>query len=180
MSAIVADNRQRLWVGTWAGGINVCSLSSPSDIQPLPIDASYQPLLNFIGALQYDAINDGIWIGSNDGIYFYDIKTGRIRDPFVGNRNFRGCIGSIILPEGKLWMGCLEGAVVVNLKKRTTEGFAYKHLKYQLDEPKSGIIDKIACYCNERQTGRAIPVVQLLSLLVSRLTERLLTGVRNK
>ena len=180
VSAIVADNRQRLWVGTWAGGINVCSLSSPSDIQPLPIDASYQPLLNFIGALQYDAINDGIWIGSNDGIYFYDIKTGKIRDPFVGNRNFRGCIGSIILPEGKLWMGCLEGAVVVNLKKRTTEGFAYKHLKYQLDEPKSGIIDKIACYCNERQTGRAIPVVQLLSLLVSRLTERLPTGVRNK
>lgn len=158
----------------------MCSLSSPSDIQPLPIDASYQPLLNFIGALQYDAINDGIWIGSNDGIYFYDIKTGKIRDPFIGNRNFRGCIGSIILPEGKLWMGCLEGAVVVNLKKRTKEGFAYKHLKYQLDEPKSGIIDKIACYCNERQTGRAILVVQLLSLLVSRLTERPPTGVRNK
>jgi hypothetical protein len=144
------------------------------------VPTAYQPLLNFIGALAYDSLNDGIWIGSNDGIYFYDLKSSELKDPFEGSRNFRGCIGSVITSDGHLWMGCLEGAVVVNLKKRTTEGFAYKHLKYQLDEPKSGIIDKIACYCNERQTGRAILVVQLLSLLVSRLTERPPTGVRNK
>lgn len=147
VSAFAIDNQQRMWVGTWAGGINVFPLDAPERVRPLDVSPSYKPLLNFIGALQYDPINNALWIGSNDGIYFYDLNTFVMSDPFPGCRFFRGCIGSTILPDHKLWMGCLEGAVVIDLKKRNAQGFAYQHLKYKLDDPQSGTIDKIACFC---------------------------------
>ena len=136
---------EELYIGTWGGGLNVMPLSgSSSTVRALPVDASYQPLLNFIGALQYDSINHAIWIGSNDGIFCYDIATGAVYDPFPGCRNFRGCIGSIVLPDGHLWIGCLEGAVEIDLTRRP---FRYEHYKYLLDNPDSRIIDKITCFC---------------------------------
>ena len=148
VSALAADASGRLWVGTWGGGINMLQLDNPAGLEPLSVPTAYQPLLNFIGALAYDSLNDGIWIGSNDGIYFYDLKSSELKDPFEGSRNFRGCIGSLITSDGHLWMGCLEGAVVVDLKKRSRARYPFssRHLIYKLDEPESGIIDKISCF----------------------------------
>ena len=158
VSALAMDREKRLWVGTWAGGLNVLPLDKPEQLRPFGVEPNYQRLLNFIGALEYDSLNNGLWIGSNDGLYFYDMTTGTMTDPFDGCRNIRGCIGSIILPSGQLWMGCLEGAVVIDLKSRgkataTRQGntghgtFAHRQLKYKLDDPQSGIIDKITCFC---------------------------------
>ena len=148
VSALAGDSQGRLWVGTWAGGINVLRLDNPTGVEPLSVSAAYQPLLNFIGALAYDGLNDGLWIGSNDGVYFYDFKSREMMDPFEGSRNFRGCIGSIITKDGHLWMGCLEGAVVVDLHRPSAQSpFRFRHLKYKLDAPESGIIDKITCFC---------------------------------
>ena len=144
-SATGGARPQELYIGTWGGGLNVLSLDGPAaTVRPLPVDASYQPLLNFIGALQYDSINQAIWIGSNDGIFCYDLAKGVVYDPFPGCRNFRGCIGSIVLSDGHLWMGCLEGTVDIDLTRRP---FRYEHYKYLLDQPDSRIIDKITCFC---------------------------------
>ena len=144
VSALASDGKGRLWVGTWGRGLNVMPLGSPEQLAPLEVQPAYAPLLNFIGALEYDARNDGLWIGSNDGIFFYDLKTGTVSDAFDGCRNFRGCIGSLLLPDGTLWMGCLEGAVTIDLKRKP---FKYHHLRNKLDAPESGIIDKIDCFC---------------------------------
>lgn len=149
VSALTADDSGRLWVGTWAGGMNVLRLDNPSSVEPLAVSPAYQPLLNFIGALAYDRRNNGLWIGSNDGIFFYDLKTMEMTDPFEGNRNYRGVIGSIITRDGQLWMGFLEGAIVVDLNRRSSGArpFKCRHLKYMFDAPESGIIEKITCFC---------------------------------
>lgn len=149
VSTLAADNRGNLWIGTWGTGIAVMNLQQPGRIIPLMVDAKHQPFLNFAGVLVYDPINDGMWLGTNDGLFFYDLKRQQLIEPFKGCLNVRGCIGSLITPEGKLLMGCVQGMVEINLKSRIPGkgDFAVKYHQYKLDDPKSGVIDKILSFC---------------------------------
>lgn len=149
VSTLAADNRGNLWIGTWGTGIAVMNLQQPGRIIPLVVDAKHQHFLNFAGALVYDPINDGMWLGTNDGLFFYDLKRHQLIEPFKGCLNVRGCIGSLITPEGKLLMGCVQGMVEINLKSRIPGkgDFAVKYHQYKLDDPKSGVIDKILSFC---------------------------------
>lgn len=154
VSTLTADNRRQLWIGTWGGGLSIINMDNPRQIVPLATDAQHTPLLTFIGALQYDAINDMMWIGTNNGIYYYDYKTAQIREPFRGCNAIRGCIGSIIDRKGWLWMGYLEGGLRVNLRSRghDTKGneFQYELLNYKPDNPQTKIIEKMSCFCETR------------------------------
>ena len=149
VSTLAADNRGNLWIGTWGTGMAVMNLQQPGRIIPLVVDAKHQPFLNFAGVLVYDPINDGMWLGTNDGLFFYDLKRQQLIEPFKGCLNVRGCIGSLITPEGKLLMGCVQGMVEINLKSRILGkgDFAVKYHQYKLDDPKSGVIDKILSFC---------------------------------
>lgn len=149
VSTLAADNRGNLWIGTWGTGIAVMNLQQPGRIIPLVVDAKHQPFLNFAGVLVYDPINDGMWLGTNDGLFFYDLKRQQLIEPFRGCLNVRGCIGSLITRDGKLLMGCVQGMVVINLKSRIPGkgDFAVKYHQYKLDDPKSGVIDKILSFC---------------------------------
>ena len=149
VSTLAADNRGNLWIGTWGAGIAVMNLQQPGRIIPLVVDAKHQPFLNFAGALVYDPINDGMWLGTNDGLFFYDLKRQQLIEPFKGCLNVRGCIGSLITRDGKLLMGCVQGMVEINLKLRIPGkgDFAVKYHQYKLDAPESGVIDKILSFC---------------------------------
>lgn len=149
VSTLAADNRGNLWIGTWGTGIAVMNLQQSGRIIPLVVDAKHQPFLNFAGVLVYDPINDGMWLGTNDGLFFYDLKRQQLIEPFKGCLNVRGCIGSLITRDGKLLMGCVQGMVEINLKSRIPGkgDFAVKYHQYKLDDPKSGVIDKILSFC---------------------------------
>lgn len=149
VSTLAADNRGNLWIGTWGTGIAVMNLQQPGRIIPLVVDAKHQHFLNFAGALVYDPINDGMWLGTNDGLFFYDLKRQQLIEPFKGCLNVRGCIGSLITRDGKLLMGCVQGMVEINLKSRIPGkgDFAVKYHQYKLDAPESGVIDKILSFC---------------------------------
>ena len=152
VSVLAADNRNQLWIGTWGRGFAVMNLSQPGKIIPLVIDAKHQHLLNFAGALAYDPINDGMWLGTNDGLFFYDMKRRQLIEPFKGCLNVRGCIGSLITRKGKLLMGCVQGMVEVDLKSRPhgKGDFAVTYHQYKLDNPKSGVFDKILSFCQAK------------------------------
>lgn len=149
VSTLAADNRGNLWIGTWGTGIAVMNLQQPGRIIPLVVDAKHQPFLNFAGVLVYDPINDGMWLGTNDGLFFYDLKRQQLIEPFKGCLDVRGCIGNLITRDGKLLMGCVQGMVEINLKSRILGkgDFAVKYHQYKLDDPKSGVIDKILSFC---------------------------------
>ncbi len=150
VSAFAADAVGRLWIGTWGGGVSSMPMGQPGAVTPLSVPAEYAAALNFIGALAYDKYNDMLWIGTNDGIYCYDLKSHSLYDPFAGNRNLHGCVGSLVDRQGMLWMGCLDGVVRINLKSRRGARFDHRQLRYKLDAPGSGIIDKITCFCQTR------------------------------
>lgn len=152
VSTLTADGHGNLWVGTWGGGVALMPLSQPGKLIRLLVGDRYQRMLSFIGALAYDAINDGMWIGSNDGLFFYDVKRQQLIEPFPHSLDIRGCIGSLVTKEGKLLMGCTQGMVEVNLKSRRggKGDFAVTFHSYKLDNPKSGVFDKIMSFCQTR------------------------------
>lgn len=155
VSCITTDNKNRLWVGTWGLGVNIIDLKEPHHLQEViymyPESNFY---LYFIATLIYDPINNGMWIGADIGLFFYDLATGKITHPFANAGNIHNCLGSIIDKEGKLWIGCLKGVYIIDLHSRTSQPvqdeFQYRHLQYKLDNPQSGLIEKITSFCETR------------------------------
>ena len=148
VSLLEPDNKRRLWVGTWGGGLNCVSLDQPAKVQQEKLSGELAHLVNYIGAMAYDKYNGGLWIGANDGVFFYDPEKGQLSDPFQGNRNVRGCIGSIIDADRHLWIGCITGVCDIDLNKRDAKGqFSVRRLYFKLDNPDSRILEKISCFC---------------------------------
>ena len=87
--------------------------------------------------------------GSNDGVFFHNLNTGKTEKPFAQSHLVRGCIGAHIDKEGQLWIGSLTGLCVIDLKAgRDKNGyFKYRALRHKLDSPQSPVIDKICCFC---------------------------------
>ena len=152
VSVLAADATHHLWIGTWGGGVAFMDLAQGKQITRLEVGTAYQPLLTFVGALAYDAINHGMWIGANDGLFFYNLKLKRLEEPFKGCKDVRGCIGSLVTKNGKLLMGCVRGMVEIDLKSRHSEKgyFSMQYHPYKLDHPESGVIDKILSFCQAK------------------------------
>lgn len=151
VSAITADESNRLWVGTWGNGISLLNMDHPEQRPLQYISSQTHPgfPVDFIGSLCYDPINKGVWIGTNPGIYFFDLATNKFYFPLPNgvSENVPGSIGSLIDKKGRLWMGSMEGVYIINLHSRTTDNrFNYTYLRYKLDEPDSRLIEKISCF----------------------------------
>lgn len=146
VSVLTADDAGHLWIGTWGGGLNVMDLGS-RQVRPIALSSEQARLTNYIGALAYDGRNQGLWIGSNDGVFFYDLRTMMLTEPFEDCQLIRGCIGSVIDQEGVLWIGCMQGVCAIDLKTRKNGQFVSRNLKYRLNMPDSRIYDKISSFC---------------------------------
>ena len=147
VSTLAADGYGRLWVGTWGGGLCWIDMKNPQTVVRLELPAEHARLTNYVGAMAYDAINDGMWIGSNDGLFFYRFKTKQLIEPFEECQLVRGSIGSIITRDGHLWMGCMQGVVIVDLKSEKNGRFKTRNIRHLLSDPSSKIVDKISAFC---------------------------------
>ena len=152
VSVLTPDDAGHLWIGTWGGGVNVIALADPQRVTHVEMPADLVSQTNYIGSLAYDKYNNALWIGSNDGVFLYDLRTGRVEDPFPHNRDIRGCIGAHIDRSGQLWLGCLSGVCVVDLRSgRGKDGlFRGRLLRNKLDNPRSLVVDKITCFCETK------------------------------
>lgn len=154
VSSLASDNQGRLWVGTWGGGINIMNPKALN--RPLQVIYTHPETgfpLFFIAVLVYDPINNGMWVGANRGLFFYDMATQKFISPFANHmaENVRGCLGALIDKEDKLWIGSTEGVYIIDLHSRSAKSekgeFQYRHLNYKLDNPQSKLIEKISCFC---------------------------------
>lgn len=148
VSALAADSTGLLWIGTWGGGVCVVDMNHPTAVYPLQVDDDHRLRMGYVGALAYDKDNNGLWIGSNGGIYFYNMTTREVEDPYPGCRDERGCIGALIDKDGILWMGCLTGLRAINTKtgRSGKRPFGMTAIRHKLDNPQSGVIDKITSF----------------------------------
>ena len=149
VSALAADHHGRLWIGTWGGGVCQADRQGAHHISRLDLPNEYNWRTGFVGALANDTINDGLWIGTNAGLFYYNYKTQRIEEPFDICRSITGSIGAIVDREGCLWMGCMQGLIKVDLLSGSQgrRPFKYEVISHKLDEPQSRIVDKISSFC---------------------------------
>ena len=151
VSALSIDNKQRLWVGTWGYGVTLLDMNDPNKKALKYINTGNNPSfsLDFVGALTFDKHNNGMWIGTNQGLFYFDLEKDSLQVPFSNNMSdhINGIIGSIIDDDNKLWIGCNEGVYVIDLDSKTDESFSYVHLKHKLDNPQSKLVEQITSFC---------------------------------
>lgn len=110
-------NNKNLWVGTWGQGINVVDLQKMPNLSVRLIHDEPNIDLNYVSHIKYDSINNGMWIGTNRNIYFYDIKSGKISSPLPADmtKNIKGVLGMLIDVKGTIWIGTSTGIIVTDL-----------------------------------------------------------------
>ncbi len=146
VSALAADPDDGLWVGTWGEGVVVLDRSNPTKQKlRLRLDAGGGNIRPFIGVLQYDALNHGMWIGTSVGLFFYDMQQECVVEPFVGAYDqVKGAIGAAIDAKQHLWLGSYEGLYDIDLTSRHGNSWSYRVLESKLDMPHSPLKERIS------------------------------------
>lgn len=113
ITAFCEDGHGRIWLGTVNGRMNYINMSSP-DVIHLP-DGNKSEVarsIDVIISMNYDCVNDYIWIMARNGLYVYDLERARYtKYPGI----MTSCLGSCISSK-KLWVSCLEGMCIIDLK----------------------------------------------------------------
>lgn len=134
VSALAIDHNNHLWVGTWGNGVCVLDINKPN----APVIKRYTDIQNlFVGCLVADPVNKGVWMSTNDVIYF--IKDGIFTTPIHDSRvnHMQGAIGGAIDSEDKLWLGTANALLIVDLNSLRGDSVRYEIFDSRLDEPKS-------------------------------------------
>lgn len=144
VSALAGDGSGGLWVGTWGEGVVVLDRADPHKVLMRP---SFYPGSHhrnvYIGSLQYDPYNEGMWIGTRDGLFFCDMATGEMIRPIDASDAVSGSIGCVIDHRKHLWLGSFDALYDIDLTSRTGDKWQYRKLDSKLDSPGSGIRDHV-------------------------------------
>ena len=154
VSSICQDFRGDYWIGTWGYGINY--LNKKDKNRPVFTqywhDASSGNSIssNLVAAIVSDAQNNGIWIGSREGLDFLDVETRRfyrLLGSLPYEKALRFITGLYIDVERRLWAGTSNGLFCIDLNETDIRKsrVSYEHFHYELSNPASQRIEKINC-----------------------------------
>ena len=147
VSALCVDDRERLWVGTWGYGVSIIDRTKPEQPAVKYINTATYPnyITNFVSALYYDKINNGVWIGSSQGLYFYDLERESLNMPFKNKMpvSISSFMSPVVDQDDKLWFGTAEGVFIIDLHARRDGIFPYIHINHKLDNKQSHLVDNI-------------------------------------
>ena len=142
ISALTVDGDGRLWAGTWGDGLDVIDIKRSG----CPVVKNFFAgermegglSSDYIGAMEYDSLNGGVWVGTIRGIDF--IKDGVISEP-MGRLTFsdmNGALGSCIDSRHRLWMGTSLGLYIIDLQSyNAAKGtVSFDHICHKLDDVK--------------------------------------------
>ena len=138
-----------LVLATWGNGITFFDKKNYKAIGYLNTENTGHSI-DFIGAIVTDTINNGIWIGSNRGIFFYDYNTQKTTSPIAPQitENINGCLGTLIDQKGILWIGTNVGIIKINLNsfKQSRTNFDVEKLEPEKNKPLTMFRTKITSF----------------------------------
>ncbi len=145
VSCIVPADSTTLWLGTWGGGISIFNTRSHKSVR-LHDNSDDIHSIDFVGALILDTLNNGMWIGSTRGIFFYDLALRQMMAPLPSyiTSDIEGCLGAVITTDGLLLMGCTQGIIIINLNsfKKNWHNFSYQLLKPSTTDNATAFLNK--------------------------------------
>ncbi|NLO71016.1 MAG: response regulator [Porphyromonadaceae bacterium] len=127
VSAIEMDGNNNIWAGTWGGGINIVN----SNLQNSLVFTYLNLPTQYIGVLEFDSLNNGMWIGTNRDVFFYSIDSQQISNPLDQQLFPRiwGTLGSLI-DKNQLYIGTSEGLAIVDLESLDKASSKFKAQKF--------------------------------------------------
>lgn len=150
VSGIIPSNDSNTIVlSTWGNGITFFDKKNYKAIGYLNTQNS-EFNIDFVGALIADSINNGFWIGSNKGIFFYDYNSKKLSAPLPAKfaENINGCLGTLIDNKKNLWIGTNSGIIKINLNsfKQSRENFQVEKLQPEKDNPQTMFRTKVTSF----------------------------------
>ena len=150
VSYITEMDSSRLLLGTWGGGLTIFDKTlqrGVMTINPETDEDNFSSGVNihFVGVAIKDTINNGFWIGSTGGIYFYDHTRNEFTDFFPNNisQRIHGCLGAIISKDGKLYIGTTSGLMIIDLHTLRGKMPSYNFLVPEKNNHETDFLDKI-------------------------------------
>lgn len=147
---IAEDNRNQLWIATSGGGVNRTGLNNLPNLSFTNFNTNNTPLRsNFVGSLCFDKLNNGMWIGTAEGLSFYDQNKDQFTNVALPTDRLpkNSLVTMLIDRKQRLWVGTHHGLIIIDLysfaKNRKNVHFYY--MEYKLDNPQSKLIEKICC-----------------------------------
>lgn len=128
--SICEDESGNIWIGVLVGGLNKFVVKSDSfyhytktaEMSPKSIND------NNVWSLCYDKYTKGLWIGTNNGLDYLDIKTSVFKH-YVHQENDPNSIGDntirnvFIDSKGNLWLGTENGLSKFNRKNQSFKNY---------------------------------------------------------
>ena len=113
ITAFCEDKYGRIWVGSVNGRLN-CISTAGFDVVRVPDGSSSETAkrIDVILGMEYDSINDYIWISAHNGLYYYDLRNSTYNIYPVKTSS---CFGECLVSD-KLWVSGIEGINVIDLK----------------------------------------------------------------
>lgn len=149
---IKQDNQNQLWFATWGGGLNclkIDNLARPAFTRYNVGNSSLKS--DFVGSLCFDNLNLGMWIGTAEGLSFFDLQKQTFTNLTLPTDRLpnNSLVGMLIDRKQKLWIGTHHGLIVLDLYSfaRNRKDIRYHYFEYKLDNPDSKLIEKISCIC---------------------------------
>lgn len=141
VSSLALDEGERLYVGTWGGGVGWINRKTGTVKQFKRID-EIDDL--FISTLCYDSVNSLLWIGSQHGVYVYNPINNRV------DRLFRdtekeiniNALGACVTKAGDLWLSSVYGLLRIDLKAYSKGELKYRKYTDGVHIPES---ERITC-----------------------------------
>lgn len=154
ISALTADDRDRIWIGTWGGGFGYMTRSKNSPKQFHFVETKGSGQCNFVGTALYDRLNGLLWLGTTYSVFVYNPITNTISDPFNGKfaGQITGSLGGCI--DGKdLWMGTTVGLFRIDLEAYRLGRMEYELYDYKLDRPEQKVIERVTSVIPSKNGG---------------------------
>ena len=145
VSCFAMDDMGRLWVGTWGGGFGWIDKNSKNKRFHHIVSSDYEDASSgFVGTLCYDSLNQIIWVGTGRSLYTYDLKTDKIKRPFINVDlgGIDGCTGYLIENGTHLWIGMTKGLCRIDLRTYN-HNLKYQLWEYKLDTPESKLTERV-------------------------------------
>lgn len=138
VSCLGTDERGRLWVGTWGGGVDIVSPRRGGIDVEKHLGARGGALgSDFVGSMALDTINHGMWVATIRDICF--VRGDSVFHPIetAAFAGMNGALGVSADNRGRLWMGTSLGIFEIDLRtfdeKSHTVG--HKLICHRLDNP---------------------------------------------
>ena len=115
LTTFCEDAQGRIWTGSVTGRLYYISPYNPDIIRVPDGDRSETAKsIDVILGINYDAINDYVWITAHNGLYFYDIRNATYSRYHVRSSS---CFSAHIT-EDKLLVSGMEGLSIIDLRTR--------------------------------------------------------------